>query len=260
MRILSIIGQLSLLASLVILLGFEFSFPVTGIPSAFILLCVLVISFLTGVIGLVVGFTSAFENEARKAEFITLMGACIIPIILVQVTLGLQNISFAEVNDLTTNIENPPIFNQSRDRRLAVRNVSAFWNPLKISHVVASHPSLQTVMVTFDCETAVRRVYSTFHYLGWPISFPDRTSNSIEAKASWMIGGRVNNFLVRLTPRGKDVCMIDLRSASKHDRRDFGMNLLLINRFMDRLSAVLDKNRGENRTFNTDTFIPEKMD
>lgn len=241
MRILGIIGQGSLLLSLFIILGFEYSFPVTGIPSAFILLATLAVSFLTGVIGLVVGFTYSFESGARKAEFIALMGACVIPIILVQMVVGLQNVSFAEINDLTTNIENPPIFNQPRDYRLAARNVSVVWNPLKITHRVIPHPNLQTVMVSFDCETTARTVNSTFHYLGWPRSFADRTANSIEAKASWMIGMHANDFLVRLTPSGKDVCMIDLRSASRLDRRDLGMNLLLISKFMDRFTIQFTK-------------------
>ena len=132
MRIMGIIGQVSLLVSLFLMLGFEYGFPVTGIPSAFILLCTLTLSFLTGVIGLVVGFTYSFKSGARKAEFIVLMGACIIPIALVQVTLGLQNISFTEVNDLTTNVENYPMFNQSREYRLATRSVLPVWNaPLK---------------------------------------------------------------------------------------------------------------------------------
>ena len=55
MRILVIVGQTTLLASLFIMLGFEFSLPVKGIPSAFILLCFAIISFLTGIIGLIVG-------------------------------------------------------------------------------------------------------------------------------------------------------------------------------------------------------------
>ena len=242
MRILGIIGQVSLLLSLFIMLGFEFSFPVTGIPSAFILLCTLTISFLTGVIGLTVGFIYSLKSGARKAEFIALMGACIIPITLVQVTLGLQNISFAEVNDITTNIENPPVYDQSRERRFLDRDTSSFWDSfLSIKHSVKSHPNLQMVMVSLDCETAARKVYSTFHYLGWPRSFGDRAANSIEARASWAIGSRVNDFLVRLIPNGKDVCMIDLRSASRHDRRDLGVNLLLIDRFMDRFTIEFTK-------------------
>ena len=241
MRIMGIIGQVSLLVSLFLMLGFEYGFPVTGIPSAFILLCTLTLSFLTGVIGLVVGFTYSFKSGARKAEFIALMGACIIPIALVQVTLGLQNISFTEVNDLTTNVENYPMFNQSREYRLATRSVLPIWNALKIKHSVISHPNLQTVMVNLDCETTARKVNSTFHYLGWHRSFADRTANSIEAKASWVIGRRVNDFLVRLTPSEKDVCMIDLRSASRHDRRDLGMNLLLIDRFMARFTIEYTK-------------------
>jgi hypothetical protein len=242
MHILSIIGQVSLLASLFIMLGLEFSFPITGIPSAFMLLCTLTISFLTGVIGLAVGFTYSFKSGVVKAEFIALMGACIIPIALVQVTLGLQNISFAEVNDLTTNVENPPMFNQSRDRRILDRDTSVFWESfLRIKHSVKSHPNLQTAVVSLDCETAARKVHLTFHYLGWLRSFSDSTANSIEARASWAIGRRVNDFLVRLTPSGKNVCMIDLRSASRHDRRDLGVNLLLLDRFMDRFTLEFIK-------------------
>jgi hypothetical protein len=216
MRILSIIGQVSLLSSLFIILGLEFSFPITGIPSAFMLLCTLTISFLTG--------------------------ACIIPIALVQVTLGLQNISFGKVNDLTTSVENPPMFNQSRDMRILDRNTSVFWESfLSIKHSVKSHPNLQTAVVSLDCETAARKVYLTFHYLGWPRSFSDSTANSIEARASWAIGRRVNDFLVRLTPSGGNVCMIDLISASRHDRRYLGVNLLLIDRFMDRVTLEFIK-------------------
>jgi hypothetical protein len=39
------------------MLGLEFSFPITGIPSAFMLLCTLTISFLTGIIGLAFGLS-----------------------------------------------------------------------------------------------------------------------------------------------------------------------------------------------------------
>ena len=78
MRILGIIGQLSLLASLFIMPGLEFSFIIIGIPSAFILLCTLAISFLTTVIGLAVGFTYSFKRGVVKPDFIALMGACTI--------------------------------------------------------------------------------------------------------------------------------------------------------------------------------------
>jgi hypothetical protein len=147
------------------------------------------------------------------------------------------------------------MFNQSREYRLATRSVSPVWNVLKIKHSAKSHPNLQTVMVSLDCETTARKVNSTFHYLGWPKSFGDRTANSIEAKASWMIGRRANDFLVRLTPSGKDVCMIDLRSASRHDRRDLGMNLLLINRFIGQFTSELLKEHERLRK-----MIPERSE
>ena len=111
-------------------------------------------------------------------------------------------------------------------------------------------------MVSLDCETTARKVNSTFHYLGWPKSFRDRTANSIEAKASWMMSGRSEiDFVVRLTPGGKDVCMIDLRSASRHDRRDLGMNLLIINRFMDQFTFEFLKEHERLRK-----MIPERSE
>ena len=120
MRILVIVGQTTLLASLFIMLGFEFSLPVKGIPSAFILLCLAVISFLIGTIGLIVGCTSSFDSGSKRAE-----------------------------------------------------------------------------------------------------------------------------FLVRVSPHEKGRCTVDLRSASRHKRRDMGMNVFLLNRFMSRFSKELNKERRE---------------
>ena len=245
MRILAIIGQTALLASLIIMLGFEFSVPATGIPSALILLCFAIISFLTGIIGLIVGCTSSFDSGSRRAEFLVLMAACTMPVILIQVMIGFQSFSLNKVNDVTTNIKNPPIFNQSRDRRLAARHVSQFWNVLKIPDKVTAHPSLNSIKIGMACDSAVRAAFSTFHYLGWPMSFADRTSNSIEAKASWSIGSRVHDFLVRVSPHEKGGCTIDLRSASRHERRDIGMNVVLLNRFASRFSEELNKERRE---------------
>ncbi len=245
MRIFAIIGQATLLTTLVIMLGFEFSLPETGIPSAFILLCFALISFLTGTIGLIVGCTSSFDSGARRAEFLLLMAACTMPVILIQVMIGFQNFSLNEHNDVTTSIKNPPIFNQSRNRRLAARNVSQFWNFLKIPDKITAHPSLNSIKIDMACDSAIRAAFSTFHYLGWPMSFADRTSNSIEAKASWSIGGRVNDFLVQVYPNEKGSCKIDLRSASKHERRDMGMNVLLMNSFLTQFCKELKKERRE---------------
>ena len=96
-----------------------------------------------------------------------------------------------------------------------------------------------------DCDVALRSAFSTFHYLGWPMSFADRTSNSIEGKASWSIGSRVQDFLVRVSPREKGGCAIDLRSSSRHERRDMGMNVLMLNRFATQLWEELNKERRE---------------
>ena len=40
-------------------------------------------------------------------------------------------------------------------------------------------------------------------------------------------------------------CAIDLRFASRHERRDMGMNELLLNRFMTQFSEELNKERRE---------------
>jgi len=65
-----IIGQTTLLASLIMMLFFEFRVPATAIPSAFILLCFAVISFLTGTIGLIVGCTLSFNRGLGGPNFL----------------------------------------------------------------------------------------------------------------------------------------------------------------------------------------------
>tara|TARA_B110000495_G_scaffold24193_1_gene17168 strand:+ start:24269 stop:25057 length:789 start_codon:yes stop_codon:yes gene_type:complete len=241
MRILSLVGQFSLLGSVFILLGFEFQLVPSGVPFAFILFCFLVVSFLTGAVGIGVGCFGSFNSGLRRAEFLALMASCVIPFLLVHFIVGAQNFSLGETNDVTTNIENPPEFNQSRDSRHAATNFSQVWNFLKIPERVTKHPSLKTIEVDLSCESLVPMVFATFHYLGWPMSFADRTANSIEAKASWSFGSQINDFLVRMSPLESKGCGVDLRSASRHARRDLGMNLLLLDRFMAKFSIEFEK-------------------
>ena len=240
-RVLSLVGQFSLLGSLLILLGFEFQLGTTGAPFAFILFCFLIVSFLTGIVGIVVGCFGSFNDNARRAEFLALMAACVVPFLLVHLIVGAQNFSLREVNDVTTNIENPPEFNQTKDSRLAASNFSQLWNFLRIPERVTKHPTLSTIEVEFSCDSIVPMVFATFHYLGWPMSFADRTTNSIQANASWSFGSKVNDFVVRTSTLENKGCAVDLRSASRHERRDLGMNILLLDTFMTRFSLEFEK-------------------
>jgi|TARA_B110000908_G_scaffold135400_1_gene160179 hypothetical protein len=241
MRILSLAGEFSLLGSVFILLGFEFQLVPSGVPFAFILFCFLVVSFLIGAVGICVGCLGSFSSGLRRAEFLALMASCVIPVLLVHFIVGAQNFSLSETNDVTTNIENPPEFNRSRDSRHAATNFSQIWNFLKIPERVTKHPSLRTIEVDLSCESLVPMVFTTFHYLGWPMSFVDRTANSIEAKASWSSANQINDFVVRMTPLESKGCGVALRSASRHERRDLGMNLLLLDRFMAKFSMEFRK-------------------
>lgn len=146
-RVLSLVGQFSLLGSLLILLGFEFQLGTTGAPFAFILFCFLIVSFLTGIVGIVVGCFGSFNDNARRAEFLALMAACVVPFLLVHLIVGAQNFSLREVNDVTTNIENPPEFNQIKNSRLAATNFSQLWNFLRIPESITKHPTLSTIEV-----------------------------------------------------------------------------------------------------------------
>ena len=244
MQILSVVGQFSLLGSLFILLGFEFNLGPSGFPFAFILFCFLVVSFLTGSVGIIVGCFMSFNCGARRAEFMALMATCVIPFVLLHFIVGVQNFSLGETNDVTTNIENPPVFNLTRDSRLAATNFSQIWSFLNIPERVSEHPTLSTIEVDLSCEALGPMVLGTFHFLGWPVSFANRTTNSIEAKASWSFGSKVNDFVVRMSGLENKGCAVDLRSASRHERRDLGMNLLLLDRFMTQFSRVFEKEHG----------------
>ncbi|MFB0995109.1 MAG: hypothetical protein QMC30_00420, partial [Porticoccaceae bacterium] len=103
MRILSLVGQFSLLGSVFILLGFEFQLVPSGVPFAFILFCFLVVSFLTGAVGIGVGCFGSFNSGLRRAEFLALMASCVIPFVLLHFIVGVQNFSLGETNDVTTN-------------------------------------------------------------------------------------------------------------------------------------------------------------
>ncbi|MDG0970420.1 MAG: DUF1499 domain-containing protein [Porticoccaceae bacterium] len=142
------------------------------------------------------------------------------------------------INDVSTDITNPPTFFNNRDSRVVKTSETGFVKSKEISHRLHAHPSQKTMMLQVGCQQASHLAYSTLFYLGWPVYHAGSTDAKIESSASFFFTNFDSDFIIRMTRGDNDGCKVDLRSASRHNFRDYGHNTLLINRFTRALRLI----------------------
>ena len=75
------------------------------------------LNFAIGCVGASVLFCNLSAVRSLRPDFALLVFICWLPVAILQYVYGVQNFSFAPVNDITTNTANPPQFRLSRSER-----------------------------------------------------------------------------------------------------------------------------------------------
>lgn len=182
-----------------------------------------------GVLGL--GLSMLFNhNLPSKNSFRLQMIICISPLLVVHAIVPM-NVRVASSNDVTTNINSPPLFFHSETvRRLPTPPGLKLFD---IDRRVSQYPFGQTLELKRSCNAAYWRILSTFSNLGWPIYYPASTNRSVEATASYFYSDSLSDFVVRARDTDDGQCDIDVRSSSRNDAHDMGHNIILIDRFFE---------------------------
>lgn len=153
------------------------------------------------------------------------------------------------INDISTDTANPPRFQQlAIARGTGTGANSPNYGGERVARLQASaYPDLRTLVVVdrpadevFDL---ARRVVAGRKGLGWKILFEEppapRKPGIIEATERTLVLGFVDDVVVRVT--GTDTeARVDVRSASRYGRHDFGANASRIRRFLRELQSRLE--------------------
>ncbi|HEY5616920.1 MAG TPA: DUF1499 domain-containing protein [Vicinamibacterales bacterium] len=139
------------------------------------------------------------------------------------------------IHDITTDLENPPVF----DAVVPLRgdDPNSLERPSELTELQrAGYPDLVPITLPIPLEQAFSRALVAAQQDGWEIVTADKGSGRIEATDTTRWFGFKDDIVVRLTPWGAGT-RVDVRSVSRVGRSDTGTNARRIRRYLGRLQS-----------------------
>ena len=142
------------------------------------------------------------------------------------------------IHDITTDPDNPPAFVVVVPMREAAGPDRVTYEGAKIAELQRrAYPDIAPLILALPPRAVFNRALDTAQRLGWTIADDDDAAGRIEAsdKSRWF--GFIDDIVIRITPSGSG-SRIDVRSASRLGRSDFGVNAARIETYLSALRAA----------------------
>ena len=160
--------------------------------------------------------------------------------------LAIQAGRLPRINQVTTDFKSPPAYMISSKAREA----RGAWTPPAPGPDVeaaqrAAYPRVQPMLVDLEPDQAYRMSLRIAKDLGWRIvdaSPPNLRGGGeahIDATDRSLFFGFVSDIAIRIRPQGSQT-QIDIRSASRIGRHDFGANARRAERFIDAVQELVE--------------------
>lgn len=202
------------------MVGFGLIFPFGALAALAGVVLGLVGLFLTRGGG--AGRNRALLGLATGGGFLLLLGA-----------MNAGNLSAPPINDITTNLQDPPVFQAAlRDPLNAGRDM-AYPNEF-VEIVQGAYPDLAPIAVSAAPAEALEKAKSAAESLGWEIVEVRADTGELEAKETTAMFAFVDDIVVRVRP-AEGGSVVDVRSKSRDGRGDLGANAARIRAFRDAL-------------------------
>ena len=167
--------------------------------------------------------------------------------------LAFEALKLPKLADVSTDIVDPPDFSRS-SAALAARGGVSHANPPPESRAGqrAAYPDVEPIVLDIEPDEAIPLVIRTAAARGWRLVDQRAPSpRSGEAHLDFLDASRVFGFDVDVTVRLRPLpgqTRIDVRSASRYGRHDFGSNAHRVQAFADELQNQLDLGEGASST------------
>jgi len=190
------------------------------------------LAILLGVIALLCGLVGIFLTRGGVAgRQKALIGAGLGVLMLAIVVVGAGSGGSAPpINDITTNLNDPPDFAPAPDgHRNADRDMSypTDWKPI----VKAAYPDLAPIHTSVAGDRAYEAALAQAEALGWEVTRRDADEGVFEAEDRTALFRFVDDVVVRVRDDGTGLAVVDVRSKSRDGRGDIGANAARIRAF-----------------------------
>ena len=191
------------------------------------------LGLLTGLLALGFGIAAVVmtrtnpEGPGRSAGWLGMASGMVMLTVTVASAGGSMNVP--PINDITTDLEDPPQFAQaSVVPDFEGRDMSY---PLAfIEDVRSYYADIQPIRLNQDAETAYQKSVATVQSLGWELVYQDASAMTIDARDTSLLFKFVDDIVVRVRADGSGA-VVDVRSKSRDGKSDLGVNAARIKEF-----------------------------
>lgn len=143
---------------------------------------------------------------------------------------------FTLINDITTDLEDPPRFEAVLAVRPPTSNPVDYAGPAVAAVQRKAYPRVRPISTPLSPEQAYDRALEVARDMGWEIVAAARDRGVIEAVATTRLFRFKDDVVVRVRPAPTGA-RVDLRSLSRIGRGDLGKNAARIVEFARRFSS-----------------------
>lgn len=144
---------------------------------------------------------------------------------------------YPPIHDITTDVNDPPVFKQALFRRKPSDN--SLDGSIDIDKQLAFYEGINTVESNLALSEVFPLILSIAKDMQWHIHFADETTGTIEAEVTSPLLGFVDDIVVRVRTDEQST-YIDLRSASRVGVSDLGANAKRIKQFLVNVKRQLE--------------------
>lgn len=190
--------------------------------------------------------TVAIWRTGRKGVGVLATGSLLALLLLAYPTfLAIQAIRLPVLNDVSTDIDDPPAFSLSRKAMAARKDVVPPFPSAAVRQLQAkAYPDVQPILLDLDGDDAYDTVLRAAAARHWTIIEARPPGGRlglghVDAIDHGMVLGFADDIAIRIRPLAGQT-RVDVRSVSRVGRHDFGANARRIEAFADELNAEAD--------------------
>jgi uncharacterized protein (DUF1499 family) len=194
------------------------------------------LGLLEGIFALILGLVGLYTTRAASgvggrplALFGVASGAVLVGVLMMSAG---PSSDLPPINDITTNLGDPPAFTSDP----AERGRDMAYPAEFVAQVQEAYPELQTIVLEVEPATALERAEAAARELGWEIVAVDAAAGTILARDATAVFQFVDDVVVRGRAAGGK-SEIDLRSKSRDGRGVPGANAARIRAFSEKIGT-----------------------
>jgi uncharacterized protein (DUF1499 family) len=143
--------------------------------------------------------------------------------------------SVPPIHDITTDVNDPPVFVVLMPVRTKAANGAAYGGPEVAAQQQKAYPDIVPKTISAPPREAMQRALDAARSLGWEVVGSDSTAGRIEATDTTRWFGFKDDVVIRIRPEGTG-SRIDVRSVSRVGRSDVGANAARIRDYLAKLT------------------------